>query len=916
MKKIILVATAFVAIFLTITFWPGQNNTWHEENGFRWHSLRLPWFGITGFARLSDTKTGVSFVNTLEEHDFKNNRILLNGSGVAIGDVDDDGLADLYFCGLSGANVLYKNLGNWKFKDITAAAGVACPRQFSTGAVFADIDGDRDLDLIVTAIGGPNACFLNDGTGRFTDVTESMGLMGKTGAASMALADIDGDGDLDLYIANYKRIRARDIYTPMELGFDNIVKKVGDSYQIAPKFKDHYKLEIRDNRIFWFENGEPDMLFLNDGSGKFDRVSSTAFVDENDKPLQDLRDFGLTVRFQDMDDDNDPDIYVCNDFDTPDRIWINRGNGRFQAVAKLAIRKTSNSSMAVDFSDIDRDGDLDFFVVDMLSRDHKKQMTQFQSMASSFTGIGEIDNRPEYVRNTLFLNRGDNTYAEIGEYSGVQASEWSWSVQFMDVDLDGYEDILIPTGNFYDSQDLDTNEKIKQRQRLRMLSPRDVVEMYPKLDLPNVAFRNRGDLTFEDVSDKWGFREADISQGMAVGDLDNDGDLDMVFNRLGKTAALFKNQSKAPRIAVRLKGRPPNTQAIGAKIKVLGGPVPQTKEVIAGGSYLSHSEPVYSFAAGESDSLTINVRWRDGSTTIVPAKPNRYYEIQQTPDSRPRDASPRQPTKPLPYFKDVSTMIKHVHQEEPFDDFRRQPLLPNRLSQLGPGAAWIDIDGDGDDDLILPSGKGGQLSIFNNQKQNGFAKTQTAILEKPLEHDQTSIVGWLRGNGLTSLLVANSNYESSTPDSSFIQKYDFENGRLVKTGKLGLNYSSPGPMAMADTDNDGDLDLFVGGRTIPARYPEPASSLLFINNGGEFTPDEPNRHTLERIGMVSGAVFSDLDNDADPDLILALEWGPIVVLRNQNGRFENATAELGLAGFRGWWNGVTVGDLNEDGKLD
>jgi len=640
---------------------------WHEAEGYRWAKLAVPGSGKTGFKQLKESETGITFTNNLTKDQIARNRVLLNGSGVAVGDVDGDGLPDIFFARLSGPNVLYKNLGNWKFSDITDSAGVACPDQFSGGAAFADIDGDADLDLLVTSLEGPNACFLNNGRGKFTDVTETAGISSKTGASSMTFADIDGDNDLDLYITNYKKKSAKDIWEPGALLFDFVVEKVGDSHRIAPKYQEHFVLDIRDQWVLFFETGEPDMLFLNDGQGHFE-TASLRFLDENGNPISELKDWGLMVRFQDMDDDGDPDIYVCNDFESPDRIWINDGQGRFRAMPKLAIRNTSNSSMAVDFSDIDRDGDLDFMVVDMLSLNHRRRMTQKNTEVPLPHPIGEVDNRPQYMKNTLFLNRGDNTYAEIAQFSNIQASEWSWSNLFLDVDLDGFEDMLVATGHYYDAQDQDAiikaNSRLKMSAMAATISSRTSIAplkndklttifLFPKLELPNIAFRNRGDLTFEEVSRKWGINSVDISHGMALGDLDNDGDLDVVMNRLDNPAGVYRNESTADRIAVRLRGLAPNTQGIGAKIRVLGGPVPHSKEVISAGTYLSSSDPLSVFAAGKAKNFTIEVKWRNGNTsTINDVKPNRIYEIYETDTIRPEERIDKQTVEPSskPFF--------------------------------------------------------------------------------------------------------------------------------------------------------------------------------------------------------------------------------------------------------------------------
>jgi hypothetical protein len=578
--------------------------------------------------------------------------------------------------------------------------------------------------------------------------------------------------------------------------------------------------------------------------------------------------------------------------------------------------------MGVDFSDIDRDGDVDFFLAEMLSREHPRRKTQMGLMSVTPVSIGEIDNRPQYMRNTLFLNRGDHTYAEIAQYAGVQASEWSWSPIFLDVDLDGYEDLLVVTGHYYDAMDSDTQLKLKTISTSAYNQLQSEVFAYPRLDTPNFIFRNQGDLTFKEVGEAWGFASSDVSHGMALGDFDNDGDLDVVINRLDLPPAVYRNEAVAPRLAVRLRGHSPNTQGIGAKIKVLGGPVaplaPQSKEVICGGTYLSGSDPLYVFAAGSNENnLTIEVTWRNGTRSVVKdARPNRIYEIDE---SSTQDVAPTNHTaSPMPkiYFEDVSALINHVHHEDPYDDFQRQPLLPSRLSQSGPSAAWHDLDGDGDDDLIVASGKGGQLAGYRNDGKGGFQRFNDPRLNQKTQHDQTTVLGWTREEGATCLIVGYSNFEDPKTGPAFVQCYDLHSANGKAAQKITGDLSSTGPMTMADYDNDGDLDLFVGGRTIPGRYPEPASSRLYRNENEAFKLDEKNTELLKDIGMVSGAVFSDFDGDGDPDLILAVEWGPVTVFRNTNGAFANATEELGLAEYTGWWNGVTTGDLNEDGRLD
>ena len=691
---------------------PGATPEWHQEQGYRWRELAVPWRGRAGFTQITAQQSGIDFTNTVSEQLTVNNRNLAHGSGVALGDVDGDGLTDIYLARIEGPNALYRNLGDWHFEEITQRAGVAAPDRFSTGATFADIDGDGDLDLLVTALGGPNALYLNDGTGVFTDATEQAGLVSNRGSMTITLADVEGDGDLDLYIVNYKVVNALDLFPPREQTFNRVIRQVEGRWEVMPRFKEHYRVQVVPelDMVARVQRAEPDLFYLNDGSGHFEHVPFTSgrFRDEDGKPLATNPDqFGFTARFYDVDGDGDPDLYVCNDFEDPDHFWINDGTGTFHAAPGLALRTTSNGSMAVDFADFDRDGSVDFFVTDMRSGDARRTQMLKPAHTALPKMIGRIDDRPQMQRNTLFLNRGDATFAQIAEYAGVDASDWSWGTVFLDVDLDGYEDILIGNGHVWDALDSDTQERLHTVGS--RLDWRRLHLLFPELRLRNVAFRNRGDSTFEKMRDGWGIgTEPDISHGLATADLDGDGDLDLVINRLGFPVGLFRNTTTAPRVAVRLRGRPPNTQGVGAVIRVRGGPVAeQQREVTVGGLYLTSSEPLYSCATGNSETLTLVVDWRSGGRTVLEeVHPNRLYEIEE-PAGQP--AMTRDSTQhPPPIFVDVSEELGHRHVETAFDDYGRQPLLPNELSRLGPGVSWIDVDGDGDEDLVLPTGRGGE----------------------------------------------------------------------------------------------------------------------------------------------------------------------------------------------------------------
>jgi len=884
---------------------------WKNESGYRWAEVSTSFFEDVGFDKIDPSVSNIHFKNHLSNEEVAENRILFNGSGVAVGDVDGDGRVDVYFASLTGTNKLYKNLGAFHFKDITQEAGVAHEGYHSTGVVLVDVDGDRDLDLLVTSLLEKNVLYINDGKGHF-EIKKESGLGKSNGSTSMALADVDGDNDLDLYITNYKKKSARDILSPSQRSLKNTVKPVSDSFKVISPFDKYYTMIFTEDRPYRKEYGERDQLYLNNG-GVFEKIEDldSHFLDQNGKGIGLSRDWGLTAMFHDLNNDNRPDLYVCNDFWTPDRIWINQGEGIFKKADSLMVRNFSYSSMAVDFSDINRDGAVDFFVSEMLSPVHERRMRQFSQY------LGAIDHHPQYNKNSLYLNREDSTFMEIANYSGLEASGWSWATNFIDVDLDGYEDLVIATGNILDVEDLDTQFKLN-RQIAQNKNMEEGILEYPSLNLPNKLFRNNHDLTFSDISKEWGFDEEDVSQGMALADLDNDGDYDLITNRLNKTAGLFKNVTSAPRIAVRLKGKKGNTQAIGAKIKLTGGKVIQKKEVVSGGRYLSGSTSLVVFAGKENATHILEVRWRDGSKSVIDSvRTGRIYEVDQSKiaaSQAKRDTNNSKQEKKY-IFKDVSERINYQHKEKEFDDLKVQPLLPVNLSEQGPGVSWIDFDRDGDDDLFIGSGKGYEMGIFENIGEERFEAIELQRLKQKAIGDQTTLVGWNSQKGV-HILVGNSNYESPNSGIPPVTKYLLNSTEVVNQKDLPSSFSATGPIALTDYDGDQDLDLFIGGRLRPGIYPMNANSRLFKNIEGHFELDEKNSKILKNIGLVTSAVFTDYDRDGDQDLLIAREWDSILLLENNDGIFHDVSKEAGLSHLKGWWKGIATGDFNNDGLPD
>jgi len=921
--------------------------------------LVVPEEGRAGFKKMPAAKAGLVPKAKYELPD-KNEIRETGNSGLAAGDVDGDGLPDLFVCGMGAPNVLYRNKGNWQFEDITAQAGVACRGWRLSGAVFGDVDGDGDLDLVTVSLrDGRNFLFLNDGRGKFT---ESLGIewvvRPRGGSVAAALADIDGDGDLDLYVTGFVRkflhqlpphitSRAEGILAGMVEDYGkrgqpltarevqlNLPRECAEHYTVVTEEVSPMEAKLKLELHYM-----PDTMYLNDGRGNFRAVTDAdaRFRDERGMPMPMPSDPSHEPVFRDVDGDGDPDLYVCSDFFWPDRFWINEGRGTFRLVDKLAVRRTSQFSMGVGFADINRDGHQDFLTVDMLSRDHKRRKTQMGMMQPTPTAVGLIHNRPQIMQNTFFLNRGDNTWAEIAQFAGVKASEWSWGTVFMDVDLDGYEDLLISTGmtrDFMDSDAMDRIEEEKKQLSEKYKSKPNLAPLavsfghhWPKLETTNVAYRNRGDLTFEDVSKKWGFGTLAVSGGIARADFDGDGDLDVIINNDGVPLEVYRNETTAPRIAVRLMGNSPNTQAIGAKVRLLGGPggpEPQQKEINCGGGYASGSDTLAVFGTADRvDDLSLEITWRNGRVTRVPnVRPNNLYTVRETDSIR---EIPSGPAEPAPLFASVDHLLAqkfpvpgqrvpgHIHHETAFDDFKRQSLLPNRLSQLGPAVAWTDVNGDGHEDLIIGTGAGGRVAIYHGRADGKF----TPQIGPEAATDTAGLLGWTFATGKPGLLIGQSNFETdrAAVENPAVRIIPADSKTLPPPALPGGS-ASTGPLAVADVDNDGDLDLFVGGRTVPGRYPEPADSRLYLNNNGTLEPDPDSAELFKKLGLVSGAVLGDLDNDGDADLVLALEWGPVKVFRNHAGKYTDATATLGLAPHQGWWNSVALGDLDGDGRLD
>ena len=887
---------------------------WQEENGLRFHEVTPAANGdrVAGFTRLTPDATGIEFENEVSETAVVYNRNLENGAGVALADVNGDGLVDIYVARTEGSNALFLNKGDLSFLHDQTNSAIACSGIHSTGVAFADVDGDGDPDLLVNALGGGTRLFLNDGSGGFSPSPNS-GLIAEGGSTSMAIEDVDLDGDLDLYVTNYRVDNFRDSppgSTP-RIAMQNGVPIVSP----ADRFRGI--LSADGEGVIVVERGEPDVLYINDGDGHFEPQSWTGgrFLDESGRPLREQEDgWGLSAMFRDVNGDGAPDLYVCNDyFLSPDALWINDGKGGFRQAFREYFRLMSESSMGLDFADINRDGSDDLFVVDMLPQ---TRIGRIQQSANQLRGqipqpMTDMHYLPESVRNTLFLFRPGGPFAEIARFSGLAATGWSWSVAFLDVDLDGWEDVLVTNGSNRHVTNSDSLGRIRKEQndlsrdgRLRHS------RMFPPLHQTNLAYRNNRDLTFTERSTDWGFDLSGVSHGMALGDLDNDGDLDVVINNLGQPLSILRNDAISGRIAIRLRGNGGKTRTVGARISVMTEGLPeQTQTVIAGGRYLSSDEGLRVFASGVG-SVDVEIRWPDGSRTDHRGlRANRVYEISAATQQVVEPTSPPSPAATPSLFRNVSELLSHKHVDAPSNELLQHPLLPEQRNDIGPGIAWFDANRDGWDDLAVGGGQGGTLASFLSKAGRSFARTDGPATAR----DHTSVIGWSINDSRALLLTGVADHTTQRAAPS-VRYFDVISNRV---GNFLSGIGAPtGPIAMGDIDTDGDLDLLICGRVNSSQFPQPADARLFTFQSGRFIPNEDANNALGRIGVITAALMVDLDSSGTSEIVLACEWGAIRIFRGTKSGLTEITDNLGFTKHRGWWNGIATGDFDGDGRLD
>ena len=834
-------------------------------------------------------------------------RNFYNGGGVALGDVNNDGLLDIFMTSNMGSNKLYLNKGNFEFEDISKKAGIE-GKGWSTGVSFADVNGDGLIDIYVCKSGNEagmtnhNELYINNGDLTFTEKAKEYGIDESSGNSTEGVFfDYDKDGDLDLFLLK------------------NFPKAIGD-------------FNLKENQRLVRDSVGGDKLFRNDGN-KFTDVSEAAGI------YGSTIGFGLGVAVGDINQDGWMDIYVSNDFFEREYVYLNNHDGTFKESLVDMMRSTSAASMGGDMADLNNDHYPEVFTTDMLPEhnDRLKTKTTFDNWENYKIGV-DYGYHSQFTRNMLQLNNADGTFSEIGRMAGVSATDWSWGALMTDLDNDGLKDIFIANGIYKDLTDQDYIKYFSNRDVVMSIVSgnnvdyKKLIDAIPSVKLSNYAFKNMGNYRFQNMADKWGLGEPGFSNGAAYGDLDNDGDLDLVINNVNLPMSIYRNETNNQLpgnhyLKVVLKGESGNTQAIGAKVTVKNMGKFIYLEQMPMRGYLSTVDPRPNLGLGALtmvDSLIIE--WPDGQTTL---KTNVSADQTLTLYQKDADAKSVHVVDPVSsqhkYFEDISkeNRINFVHKESDFNDFEREPLLYQMMSTEGPRMCKGDVNGDGLDDIYICGAKGQAGALMLQNKNGTFESIDKELFEADkISEDMDCAFFDADGDGDLDLYVASGGNEFPESSSALADRLYINDGKghFVKSDQIlpAGKYESTSCVRPADYDKDGVMELFVGIRLKPFEYGVPCNGYLLENDGrGHFT-DVTSRVAPEliNIGMIRDMLWEDVDGDGDPDMIIAGDWMGLKVFINENGKFKEKRDAFGLDKTEGWWNCLAAGDFNGDGHID
>lgn len=838
---------------------------------------------------LSPSETGVDFNNKINDEGRVNIftwHFIYNGGGVAAGDINNDGLPDLYFSGNMVPDKLYLNKGNFKFEDITSKAGIGV-QTWSSGVTMADVNADGLIDIYVCKNSpsgnretNKNKLYINTGNNVFREQAAQYGIDDVGFGVQATFFDADQDGDLDMYLVNQP--------------FDEFARLVNKPEVVAGY--------PQTDRFFFFENGR--------------------FVDKTESLGITNARYGLNVSLGDFDMNGWTDLYICNDYHHGDHLYMNNG-GKLTDDSHTRVPHISFYSMGSDVADVNHDGWLDIFAVDMAFEDHYRSKTNMGSMnRDRFWELVADKQHYQYMQNTLQVNMGNGYFSEMAQVSGISKSDWSYAAMFADLDIDGDHDLLITNGILRDLRNNDFNKYVKDKYQ-NMVGPDNYLEVLkniPSTPIRNVIFANEGDMRYIKLPPEAGFDQGDFSHGMAVVDLDRDGKLDVVVNNANAPASIYKNstQTDGHYVAVRLKGPGSNLAGLGCSVMVYAGGKKQINTMQTTRGYFSASEPVLYFGLGSVDKIdSIKVYWDHKSMSVIKnAHIDKEITIQYAKENK------------LPFRADPlngvavqdARLINHFHTENIFDDYQLQVLLPYKLSQNGPFLTTADVNGDGLEDVFIGGSAGYLGKIYLQSADNTFKSTPQSAFEADRNaEDQEASFFDIEGDGDMDLLVASGSNEMKEQDRNLACRMYINNGKgsFTKAAKnifpdVVLNAQC---VEVFDADGDKDKDVFIGGRMIAGKYPLPASSKILINNEGVFG-DKTSSLTkgLDTLGLVTDAVADDIDKDGDEDLLIVGEWmKPTWLINGGASGFTTQTIEQAGTGL--WWT-IEKSDIDGDGDHD
>lgn len=849
------------------------------------------------FKTLTPEESGITFTNSIKETDsfnFFNYEYIYNGGGVAVGDINNDGLSDIYFTGNQVSDKLYLNKGNLKFEDITnSAIGKRAAEGWRTGVVMVDINNDGWLDIYVSRSGNPadrrlmqNQLYINNKNLTFTEAAAEYGVNSQRPTTQSAFFDYDNDGDLDLYIMNHP-------YNTSNTREDK--KSVFEVERIAKMGSDF-----------------SDQLFRND-NGKYVDVSKEAGIANHA--------FGLGLAIGDINNDGFQDIYVSNDYMAPDYLYMNNGNGTFAEEIKERTNHISSFSMGNDMADFNNDGFMDIITVDMVSEDHIRSKKNMGGMSTkNFWDVVNIGYHFQYMFNALQLNNGDGSFSEIGQLAGISKTDWSWAPLFADFDNDGFQDLFITNGYRRDTRDNDFNLEAQKREG-KFSGFQEALELMPATKIQNYVFQNSGNLKFEKRIEDWHIDQPVNSNGAAYADFDNDGDLDLVVNNIDEVSFVMENELSTSNgyLKIKLKGSEKNIFAVGARIEIQTDFGLCTRALQPSRGYLSSVDPVIHFGLGNIQMIqSVKVVFSDGKQVVLnDVAKNQIVEI----DYANATAGAKTNETDATFFTQMNEpVLSYQHQEITVNDFEREILLPHKMSQLGPFVSVGDLNGDSLEDLYIGGPRGISGKMFIQQPDGIFKEISGPWVDQKAREELGSVIFDIEGDGDNDLLVLSGSNEYKF-DSPLLmpQLYvNYGNLKFVNESdtRLPMTQTSAQRAAVGDIDKDGDLDLFIGGRQTPGFYPFAPRSYLLKNDQGKFVDVTEGSPDLLGPGMITDVVFDDFDNDQDLDLICVGEWMPISFFENNVGSFTNVSEKYGLSDVTGWWSSISIGDFNSDGKND